>query len=81
SKWKSNPYGRTKNAVIIIKFEFCKKSEVDNVEVIYKKWHNNYDLVLGRKYKASFYKKGWLLVEIGYEQRALLREECFEKVE
>ncbi|WP_165690502.1 hypothetical protein [Bacillus wiedmannii] len=51
------------------------------MEVIYKKWHNNYDLVLGKKYKASFYKKGWLLVEIGYEQRALLREECFEKVE
>ncbi len=45
------------------------------MEVIYTKWHNNYDLKLGRKYKAIQYKKGWLLID-----SVLYREECFEKV-
>ncbi|WP_170956706.1 hypothetical protein [Bacillus cereus] len=37
------------------------------MEVIYTKWHNNCDeLTLGQKYKASLYKKGWLLIETGY---------------
>ncbi|MEH6935976.1 hypothetical protein [Bacillus sp. JJ783] len=37
------------------------------MEIIYTKWHNNYDeLTLGQKYKASLYKKGWLLIETGY---------------
>ncbi|HDR7258785.1 MULTISPECIES: hypothetical protein [Bacillus cereus group] len=50
------------------------------MEVIYTKWHNNYDeLTLGEKYKASLYKKGWLLIEIGL-QRSLYREECFTVV-
>ncbi|PGY94677.1 hypothetical protein [Bacillus cereus] len=51
-----------------------------DMEVIYTKWHNNYDeLTIGQKYKASLYKKGWLLIEIGL-QRALYREECFTVV-
>lgn len=40
--------------------------------VIYKKWHNNYDLKLGDKYKALKYKDGWLLID-----GVLYREECF----
>ncbi|KFM98515.1 hypothetical protein [Bacillus clarus] len=50
------------------------------MQIIYTKWHNNYDLILSEKYKASFYKKGLLLVGIGYMQQALLYEECFEIV-
>jgi hypothetical protein len=45
------------------------------VEVIYTKWHNNYDLKLGSKYSAIQYKKGWLLID-----EVLYREECFEKL-
>ncbi|WP_313893619.1 hypothetical protein [Psychrobacillus sp.] len=45
------------------------------MEVVYTKWHNNYDLKLGNKYKASQYKEGWLLIG-----SVLYREECFEKV-
>ena len=45
------------------------------MKVIYKKWHSNYDFVLGEEYKARQYKKGWLLI-----QGQLYREECFEQV-
>ena len=45
------------------------------MEVLYKKWHNNYDLKLGEKYTAHQYKKGWLLIDW-----VLYREECFEKI-
>lgn len=52
------------------------------MQVVYRKWHNNYDeLVLGQEYKATLYKKGWLLIESGYLERRLYREECFEKIE
>jgi hypothetical protein len=44
------------------------------MEVVYKKWHNNYDFILGQKYKATLYKKGWILID-----GVLYREECFEK--
>jgi hypothetical protein len=53
---------------------------VVKMEVIYIKEHNNYDLVLGQKYSAIFYKKGWLLVEVDYMNKALLREESFKAV-
>lgn len=44
------------------------------MEVVYVKWHNNYDLTIGQKYNAQHYKEGWLLID-----GVLYREECFEK--
>lgn len=56
----------------------------ETIDVIYKKWHNNYEpLTVEEKYEAIQYKKGWLLIHwedwSGYEDRALFREECFER--
>ncbi len=44
------------------------------MDVIYVKWHNNYDFILGEMYKAQQYKEGWLLID-----GQLYREECFKK--
>ncbi|WP_332238900.1 hypothetical protein [Sporolactobacillus sp. KGMB 08714] len=45
------------------------------MKVIYIRWHNNYDFVLGREYEAQPYKEGWLLVD-----GQLYREGYFKKV-
>lgn len=45
------------------------------MNVVYNKWHNNYDFVLGQVYEAQRYKKGWLMIE-----GQLYRENCFEVV-
>ena len=50
-----------------------------DMEVIYTKWHNNYDeLTIGQNIKQVYIKR-WLLIEIGL-QRSLYREECFTVV-
>jgi hypothetical protein len=47
----------------------------------YIKEHNNYDLTLGKTYKAKLYKIGWLLIKDDRGQEVLFREECFERDE
>lgn len=47
----------------------------------YAKWHNNYDLTLGKVYDAYDYSEEWLLVprdDMG--NRVLYRKDCFERV-
>lgn len=52
------------------------------MEAKYIKEHNNYSLTLSKSYRAKFYKEGWLLIENDDEgNRALYREECFEREE
>ncbi|AGK95386.1 hypothetical protein [Clostridium pasteurianum] len=52
------------------------------MEAKYIKEHNNYDLILGNRYKAKFYKDGWLLIECDDKGNSVLyREECFEREE
>lgn len=54
---------------------------MNKIKVLYDSWHNNYEeLNLGEIYEAILYKKGWLLIETNYNEKALYREECFKVI-